>query len=97
MLEQEWDIHNPGSVKAVSVLSSGNYIDPSSGAQGIPFQVIIGDADDPEAVETSQMFARDLQASGSEVDYWLLPGVGHQMTDTARKMTIDFFREQYEK
>jgi len=81
----------PGAVQAVAVLSAGNYYQPSPAAGGIPFLIVIGDSDDPAAINGSAQFAQALAANGSGVSYWLLPGVGHQVTNKTRQLTIDFY------
>ena len=81
----------PGAVQAVAVLSAGNYYQPSAAAGGIPFLVVIGANDDPVAISGSTQFAQQLAANGSGVSYWLLPGVGHEVTSKTRQLTIDFY------
>jgi predicted esterase len=81
----------PESVQAVAVLSAGNYYQPSTQSGGIPFLVVIGDSDNPIAIDYSKQFAQALLDNGSRVDYWLLPGVGHQATSQTKQLTIDFY------
>jgi len=85
----------PGAVQAVAVLSAGNYYQPSGASGGIPFLVVIGGSDDPVAINGSVQFAQALAANGSGVSYWLLPGVGHEVTSKTKQLTIDFFRAAY--
>jgi dienelactone hydrolase len=87
----------PGAVQAVAVLSAGNYYPPSAAAGGIPFLIVIGDSDDPAAINGSSQLAGNLAANGSGVSYWLLPGVGHQVTNRTRQLTIDFFRASFQQ
>ena len=81
----------PGAVQAVAVLSAGNYYQPSAAAGGIPFLIVIGDGDDPVAINGSMQFAHALANNGSGVSYWLLPGVGHEVTTKTKQLTIDFY------
>ncbi len=81
----------PGAVQAVAVLSAGNYYQPSVAAGGIPFLVVIGANDDPVAINGSMQFAHAVAANGSGVSYWLLPGVGHEVTSKTKQLTIDFY------
>ena len=81
----------PGAVQAVVVLSAGNYYQPSATAGGIPFLIVIGDGDDPAAINGSVQFAQALANNGSGVSYWLLPGVGHEVTSKTKQLTIDFY------
>jgi hypothetical protein len=88
---QGFCFHYPSSVQAVAVLSAGNYYPPSPQAGGIPFLIVIGDRDDPASINGSQQFAQALANNGSGVNYWLLPGVGHEVTSKTKQLTIDFF------
>ncbi len=94
---QGFSFDYPGAVQAAAVLSAGNYYPPTPAVAGMSFLVVIGDQDDPAAVQTSQLFATSLAQAGAGVDYWLLPGVGHQVTDKTRQLTVDFFRKAYGK
>jgi predicted esterase len=89
---QGFSFDYPQAVQAVAVLSAGNYYTPSRQAGGIPFLIVIGDRDDPAAVNGSRQFAQVLANNGSGVSYWLLPGVGHEITSKTRQLTIDFYR-----
>jgi len=83
----------PQYVSGVSVLSAGNYYTPNLGARGIPFLVVIGDQDDPLGVQGSEIFASSLSRTGFEVQYVVLPGVGHTVTDKGKELTIALFRK----
>jgi predicted esterase len=83
----------PQYVSAVSILSAGNYYVPTLAARGIPFLVVIGDRDDPVAVQGSQGLASALSQGGFDVQYEVLPGVGHTVTDKGRQLTIALFRK----
>jgi predicted esterase len=83
----------PQYVSGVSVLSAGNYYRPTPSAKGIPFLVVIGDQDDPVAVADSKSLVLMLKQDGFDVQYLVLPGVGHTVTDTGRQLTIALFRK----
>ena len=83
----------PQYVSGVSVLSAGNYYRPSITAQGVPILIVIGDQDDPVAVQNSQGFAAILKQDGFDVQYNLLLDAGHTVTDQGRQLTIAFFRK----
>lgn len=74
------------------MLSSGNYYPPSYAAR-IPMLVVIGDQDDPGAVSTASDFASALQENGRDMQYVLLPGVGHTLTSRGQQLMIDMFRK----
>lgn len=88
---QGFSFDYPQAVQAVTVLSAGNYYPPSRQAYGIPFLIVIGDRDDPAAINGSAQFAQALANNGSGVSYWLLPGVGHEITSKTKQLTIDFY------
>ncbi len=81
----------PRSVQAVTVLSSGYFFSPSQMPRGIPFLVVIGNLDNPDSINGSEQFAQGLANSGHEVSYWLLPWVGHTVTNRTQQLTIDFY------
>lgn len=94
---QGFDYHYSQYVSGLAILSSGMYLDPRMFPELIPVTVVIGDADDSTAVQTSQLFVNGLQQYGFDVHYELMPGVGHTFTNTAQKLTIDLFRKTMNK
>ena len=82
----------PQYVSGVAVLSAGNYYPPANAAN-VRMLVVIGDRDDPGAISTSADFASALKRSGFDVQYTVLPGVGHTLTNQARDLTIELFRK----
>jgi len=89
---QGFFIHYPESVQGVAILSAGVYRLPFPlMGGGTPVLIVIGDRDDPVAIDGSRQFDQALVNNGLDVSYWLLPGVGHQVTDKARQLTIDLF------
>ncbi|HEX5839392.1 MAG TPA: hypothetical protein VFY26_16265 [Anaerolineales bacterium] len=90
---QGFTYHYPQYVSGLSVLSSGMYMEPSLFPELVPMAVVIGSADDPQAVETSQLFVDGLKSYGFDVQYTVLPGVGHAVTGESIGQTIDVFRK----
>lgn len=90
---QGFNYHYPQYVSGLAVLSSGVYLDPRYFSELIPMTVVIGDADNAVAVQSSQMFVDGLQQYGFDVHYELMPGVGHAFTPTAQTLTIELFRK----
>ena len=82
----------PQYVSGIAVLSSGNYYPPSYAAR-IPMLVVIGDRDDPGAVSTAADFSSTLKQNGFDIQYVVLPGVGHVLTSRGEQLTIDLFRK----
>ncbi len=87
----------PELVSGVSVLSSGNYYEPSSSASDIPFLVVIGDQDDLRALKNAGVFNEMLKQAGFSVDLHILPGVKHEITVQARELTVKFYRRVYSR
>jgi poly(3-hydroxybutyrate) depolymerase len=90
---QGFTYHYPRYVSGLSILASGVYIDPSLFPELIPMVVVIGSADNAQAVESSQLFADGLQNYGFDVKYTVLPGVGHAVTKEGVSQTIEVFRK----
>jgi hypothetical protein len=90
---QGFTYHYPQYVNGLSILSAGLYLNPNMFAELIPILVVIGDRDNATAVQTSQMFVRDLSQFGFDVEYELMPGGGHTVTKDGVNLTIDLFRK----
>lgn len=83
----------PNLVRAISILSAGNYYEPYEDLRQIPFLVVIGEQDDPLAIKRARSFVDVLEESGYTVEYEILPGVGHELTPQALEKTITFFQK----
>jgi predicted esterase len=94
---QGFNYHYPQYVSGLAILSSGVYLDPRYFSELIPVTVVIGDADDPVAVQSSRLFMDGLQQYGFDAHYELMPGVGHAFTATAQKLTMELFRKTANK
>jgi hypothetical protein len=90
---QGFTYHYPQYVSGLSVLSSGVYLDPRLFPELVPMAVVIGGADNAQAVKTSQLFVDGLKSYGFDVKYTVLPGVGHSVTRESISQTIDVFRK----
>jgi phospholipase/carboxylesterase len=93
MFVQGFMYHYPDYVSGLSVMSSGIYFKPEMFAQLVPMLVVIGDADDQQAVQASQLFVDGLKSNGFDVEYKVLPGVGHTVTREGVLATIELFRK----
>jgi len=89
---QGFAFNYPQYVSGVSVLSAGNYYRANSGASHVPFLVVIGDRDDPIGVQQSALFYQNLTQNGFDIQYEVLPGVGHTVTNKGISLTIDLYR-----
>ncbi len=83
----------PRYVSGLSILSAGLYVNPNMFAELIPMVVVIGDQDNAASIQGSQMFTNGLQQYGFDVQYKLMPGVGHTITQEGVNLTIDLFRK----
>ncbi len=93
---QVFTYSHPKLVKAVSILSAGNYHEPYEDLRDIPFLVMIGKQDNPLAKQGARSFVETLQGSGYSVEYEVLPGIGHEITLEALEKTILFFQKAAE-
>ena len=89
---QGFTYHYPQYVSALSILSSGVYLNPRMFINLVPMLVVIGDHDHPDAVQSSSIFVSNLQKFGFDIQYIVLPGVGHAVTDEGIDLTIELFR-----
>lgn len=85
--------HYPQYVSGLSVLSAGLYLEPRLFPQLVPVLVVIGSADHPDAVQSSRLFVDELKKYGFDVEYRVLPNVGHTVTQDGVRATIELFRK----
>lgn len=90
---QGFTYHYPQYVSGLSILASGLYIEPRLFPELVPMVVVIGGADNPQAVETSQLFVEGLQTYGFDIKYTVLPGVGHAVTKEGINQSLEVFRK----
>jgi len=81
-------------VAAVSMISAGDFDDATSQARNIPYLVIVG-GNEADRLELNRGFANYLEQLGFNVTFHVVPNAGHTMTEEARKVTLEFYR-QYE-
>lgn len=89
---QGFTYHYPQYVSALSILSAGVYLNPRMFVNLVPMLVVIGDRDHPDSLQGSSLFVSSLQQFGFDVQYVVLPGVGHVVTDEGIDLTIELFR-----
>lgn len=88
---QGFTYHYPQYVNGLSILSAGVYLNPRSFVYLVPMVVVIGDADDPIAVQTSSDFVANLRKFGFDVQYEVVPNAGHWVTQEGVDMTLELF------
>jgi predicted esterase len=81
------------AVSGLSILSAGLYIDPSAFPELIPMVVVIGDRDNAASVRNSRAFVEGLQGYGFDIQYKVMPGVGHAVTKEGVDLTLQLFRK----
>jgi len=91
---QGFSIHYPNSVSGLAILSSGYSV---KGFPRVPVLLVIGGADHPESLQVNANLASYLSQSGYDVQYHVLPGVGHWATNETKQLTIELFRKTIEK
>jgi len=94
---QGFIFHYPQAVSGLAILSAGNYLNPGMFTTYVPMLVVIGDWDNATAVQTSQLFVNELEKLGYDVQFELLPRVGHTVTRKGISLTIDLFRNTISK
>jgi phospholipase/carboxylesterase len=90
---QGFTYHYPQAVSGLSILSAGLYIDPSMFPELIPMVVVIGGDDYAASVQRSQVFVDGLKGYGFDVQYKVMPGVGHAIRKEGVDLTLDLFRK----
>jgi hypothetical protein len=90
---QGFAYHYPDYVSGLSILSSGVYLNPNMFAQLVPMLVVIGKADNPAGVQTSQRFVSGLQNYGFDVEFIVMPNVGHAVTEEGTYATMELFKK----
>ena len=82
----------PNAIVGVSIISAENFPQPSAQAIDLPVLITVGDRDD-ERAEAAQGFSEALEARGFAARLVVLPGVGHQLSGDATRLTLDFFEQ----
>ncbi|MBE0671830.1 MAG: hypothetical protein IH588_14670 [Anaerolineales bacterium] len=88
---QGFAAHYPSSVSGLAILSTG-YSMPGF-QPNVPVLVVIGSMDNPDSIQANEMLVSHLQQSGVDVEYYVLPGVGHWATTKTESLTIELFRK----
>jgi phospholipase/carboxylesterase len=89
-----YTLDQPKNVKGVAVLSCNNYFPPWKNSQrGPAYLVIIGDRDQPAGVNGAREFASLLEQEDYNIQFELLPGIGHEFTPQALEDTMIFYEE----
>jgi predicted esterase len=87
---QGYAYDHPQSVSGLSILSTGYYIE---GVPSVPAVIVTGNIEPSSSIEANEKLFADMRKRGADVEYHLLPWVGHTVTDKARRLTIECFRK----
>jgi phospholipase/carboxylesterase len=88
---QGFAYHYPQSVNGLAILSTGYYLE---GIQSrVPILVVIGGNDHPDSIRANEQLVSHLKQNGFDVQYEVLPGVGHTVTNKTKTLTIEWFRK----
>ena len=86
----------PHAIVGVSVISAGSFPQPSAQAIDLPVLITVGERDD-ERAQAAQGFSEALEARGFAARLVVLPGVGHQLSGDATRLTLDFYAQVTQK
>ena len=86
----------PNAIVGVSAISAENYPQPSALAIGLPVLITVGEKDD-ERAKAAQNYSEVLEARGFAVRVVVLPGVDHQLSGDATRLTLDFYEQVTQK
>jgi predicted esterase len=88
---QGFALHYPQSVSGLAILSTGYFV---PGLQTrVPILVAIGGSDHPDSIRANQQLVSSLTENGFDVQYKIFPGVGHEVNNDAKSLTIELFRK----
>lgn len=82
----------PHAIVGVSVISAGSFPLPSTQAIDLPVLITVGERDE-ERAKAAREFSEALEASGFAARVVVLPGVDHQLSGDATRLTLDFFKQ----
>lgn len=82
----------PQALNGVAAIASPDYPEPVLQAQELPLLLIVGDEDE-EALDETTAFHERIQEMAFPSRLIVLPGVDHRMTNDARRLIIELFRQ----
>jgi poly(3-hydroxybutyrate) depolymerase len=82
----------PQALNGVAAIASAAYPEPAPQAQELPLLLIVGDEDE-EALNETSAFQERIQEMAFPSRLIELPGVDHRMTNDARRLILEFFRQ----
>lgn len=85
----------PQIVTGAAILAAPYYYAPDSGANQAPVLVIIGQSEDPVAVQAAQLYVDQLRQRGYTVNAEFPSGVDHRLTRDMIAKTLELYRKIY--
>jgi len=82
----------PNAIVGVSIISAENFPQPSAQAIDLPVLITVGERDE-ERAKAAQDFSEALEARGFAARAVVLPGVDHQLSGDATRLTLDFYEQ----
>lgn len=92
----EYAYRYPHAIVGVSIISAQNFPQPSTQAIDLPVLITVGERDDERAT-AAQNFSEALEARGFSARVIVLPGVDHQLSGDATRLTLDFYEQVTQK
>ena len=88
-------IDYPQIVTGAAILAAPYYYPPDPGAKQAPVLVIIGQSEDPVAVQSAQLYVDQLRKYGYTVNAEFPAGVDHRLTRDMVAQTMELFQQLY--
>ncbi|MEK6222899.1 MAG: hypothetical protein N2D54_11690, partial [Chloroflexota bacterium] len=81
----------PNFISGTSVISTGNTYPVNYNAVRVPFLITIGDQD-PNRINLATTFNAELKRLGFNTSYYIIEGVGHEVSPSAINLTLQLFK-----
>jgi poly(3-hydroxybutyrate) depolymerase len=88
---QGFAYHYPNSVSGLAILSTGYSITDLN--TRVPMILVTGNIESPSAIQANEIFYKAMKNKGIDIQYHVLPWVGHRVTNKAKQLTIELFRK----
>jgi phospholipase/carboxylesterase len=90
---QGFVFENPNNVVGASVMAPENFYQSPSGASHIPFVLFVGQQDERQNIDVARQLAALLEENGNAVELYILPQVGHTISEDAIELTLDLYNQ----
>lgn len=86
-------IDYPGILSGAAILAAPYYYPADQNAKNVPVLVIIGQTDNPVAVQSAQLYVEQLRQNGYTVSAEFPAGVDHRLTRDMVDKTLELYRQ----